>query len=124
MEIPVLVPLDDDGFLRRECPACERQFKWFPNTDSAPAPTDGYFCPMCGVQAPEDQSWTAKQVAYAQAVATDEFARMLGDELGADGQAGSGPLRLGVTVDSPGAPPAFLEPNDFVVVYSPTLRSP
>ena len=22
------IPLDSDGFLRRECPTCEREFKW------------------------------------------------------------------------------------------------
>ena len=29
MEIEIALPLDNDGFLRRECPSCERQFKWF-----------------------------------------------------------------------------------------------
>ncbi len=25
------IPLDSDGFLRRECPTCEREFKWQPS---------------------------------------------------------------------------------------------
>lgn len=26
-------PLDSDGFLRRECPTCEREFKWLPSCE-------------------------------------------------------------------------------------------
>ena len=26
--IEMSLPLDSDGFLRRQCPACEREFKW------------------------------------------------------------------------------------------------
>lgn len=29
IKISVSIPLDDDGFLRRECPTCEQEFKWF-----------------------------------------------------------------------------------------------
>ena len=29
IEIPVTMPLDGDGFLRRECPTCEEEFKWY-----------------------------------------------------------------------------------------------
>lgn len=32
--IPMSLPLDKDGFLRRECPNCERQFKWWPSSSS------------------------------------------------------------------------------------------
>ncbi|GGT27906.1 hypothetical protein GCM10010271_34830 [Streptomyces kurssanovii] len=28
MEIPMNLPLDNDGFVRRECPHCVSQFKW------------------------------------------------------------------------------------------------
>ncbi len=52
------LPLDGDGFLRRECPTCEREFKWLPSPqhgegDAAaasdePAP-ERYFCPYCAV---------------------------------------------------------------------------
>ena len=52
-EIPMSLPLDKDSFLRRECPNCERQFKWWPTppeeeiseeTQEAP---EAYFCPYC-----------------------------------------------------------------------------
>ena len=29
------IPLDSDGFLRRECPTCEREFKWRPSEAEA-----------------------------------------------------------------------------------------
>ncbi len=55
------IPLHSDGFLRRECPTCEREFKWLPNTndeddadDGEPLPSGCYLCPYCGVQAPAD----------------------------------------------------------------------
>ena len=54
------MPLDSDGFLRRECPTCEREFKWFhtPAEEGSAAPVidGGYFCPYCGVQA-ETNTW-------------------------------------------------------------------
>jgi len=34
------LPLDDDGFLRRECPSCERQFKWLPDSSDEDARAD------------------------------------------------------------------------------------
>jgi hypothetical protein len=33
VSIPMSLPLDGDGFLRRECPKCERQFKWLHRED-------------------------------------------------------------------------------------------
>jgi len=69
------VPLDPEGFLRRECPTCERQFKWFVSQEAeaeaeaaaAAATVDdgGYFCPYCGVQAPTNAWWTKEQLQFA-----------------------------------------------------------
>ncbi len=55
------VPLDSDGFLRRECPTCEREFKWFnsPEGEGEAVPDGGYYCPYCAIQAPSD-SWLTK----------------------------------------------------------------
>lgn len=62
------LPLDSDGFLRRECPTCEREFKWFhaPQGEAVPPEDGGYFCPYCGVQAPTEAWLTQAQVALAQ----------------------------------------------------------
>ena len=48
------VPLDSDGFLRRECPTCDREFKWLPSADDGAGRGTrrrGYFCPYCAMQA-------------------------------------------------------------------------
>ncbi len=39
------VPLDSDGFFRRECPTCERELKWLAvgdDEDKMPPPDGGY----------------------------------------------------------------------------------
>jgi hypothetical protein len=63
----VSIPLDADGFVRRECPTCEREFKWLYTSgeeEGAETVADGgYFCPYCGVQAPGDAWLTQAQVA-------------------------------------------------------------
>lgn len=68
------VPLDGDGFLRRECPTCEREFKWLPSegkTASSTPDTAGYYCPYCGLQAKE--GWLTKaQVELARATVVHE----------------------------------------------------
>jgi hypothetical protein len=78
------VPLDSDGFLRRECPTCKREFKWLPSTTEDPGaekPSDGgYFCPYCGIQAPDGSWFTKAQVEFAQnMVATEVVGPLLKD---------------------------------------------
>ena len=74
--LAMTIPLDSDGFLRRECPTCEREFKWRPSEVEAEEhvePDDaGYFCPYCGVQAPVDAWLTSAQVALAQNIVARE----------------------------------------------------
>lgn len=75
------LPLDTDGFLRRECPTCEREFKWLASQhdeESAPPPDGGYFCPYCAIQAPANAWHTKPQIATAEAIATRE---VLGPEI-------------------------------------------
>ena len=71
ISIPIELPLDSDGFLRRECPTCGGQFKW--RSDEAETsdntPVEQYFCPLCGVAAGLDQWWTPEQLDYAEASA-------------------------------------------------------
>ncbi len=77
------VPLDADGFLRRECPTCEREFKGLPGSDDAEAeeaPEGGYFCPYCGIQAPAGSWFTKAQIELAEnMVATEVVGPMLKD---------------------------------------------
>jgi hypothetical protein len=84
-EFGVSLPLDSDGFLRRECPTCEREFKWL-HSEAEDADDDaeqgvlagGYFCPYCAVQSPDGSWWTKPQLELVEAVAARE---VLGPEL-------------------------------------------
>ena len=65
------VPLDSDGFMRRECPTCEREFKWLPtpeDEEGTEAPDGGYFCPYCAIQAPANAWFTKAQVEQVEAL--------------------------------------------------------
>ena len=68
--LSMAIPVDSDGFLRRECPTCEREFKWLPasedDEEAADVSDGGYFCPYCGVQAPADAWFTEAQLAFAR----------------------------------------------------------
>ncbi len=73
--LTMTIPVDSDGFLRRECPTCEREFKWLPaseDDDAAGMPDGGYFCPYCGVQAPDDAWFTEAQLALARSITEAE----------------------------------------------------
>lgn len=74
--VSMSLPLDKNGFLRRECPQCERHFKWFPaqreeesRTDELPEAVESYVCPYCYQAAAPDAWWTREQLEYARAVA-------------------------------------------------------
>jgi hypothetical protein len=60
--------LDDDGFLRRECPHCEREFKWLHSESGEPMQDGGYFCPYCAARS-DDGWWTRPQFAHIEALA-------------------------------------------------------
>jgi hypothetical protein len=54
VRVCVSISPDADGFVRRECPTCDREFKWRPtpvDEDPVPVPDGGYCCQYCGVQA-------------------------------------------------------------------------
>jgi uncharacterized Zn finger protein (UPF0148 family) len=88
--LSMTIPVDSDGFLRRECPTCEREFKWLATPPDQAEDTEspqhgGYYCPYCGVQA-ETGSWLTKaQAELAQNVAmrevVDPMLKKLGDDL-------------------------------------------
>lgn len=56
------ISLDDDGFLRRQCQVCGREFKWLHIESSDPQPEGGYRCPYCKARA--EHYWTDEQRAY------------------------------------------------------------
>lgn len=105
------MPLDSEGFLRRECPTCEREFKWLPTPEgdetAAPVADGGYFCPYCGVQAQANAWLTKAQVELAEnVVATRVVGPMLenfGKDLRNIGRGSGGMLRAEVHSDRPNA---------------------
>jgi len=73
VQIEMALPLDSDGFLRRECPTCEREFKWLPSDEPGATPEDaGYYCPYCGVQAETGAWWTKAQLEHSKALLMEE----------------------------------------------------
>lgn len=87
VKLKMNLPLDDDGFLRRECPHCQEQFKWHstPNDDAAqtsPLPT--YFCPLCGEAAKADAWWTQDQIEHATAITKAQVLGPLLNKFGSD----------------------------------------
>lgn len=83
LSIPVSLPLDADGFLRRECPTCELEFKWFVHSDDDgdAEQVDQYFCPLCGSAAGLDSWWTPAQLEYARGAAGPELDRVVQDAM-------------------------------------------
>jgi hypothetical protein len=125
MDVPVQLPLDN-GFLRRECPACEREFKWHhgPTLDRPKDAVDPdvYCCPYCGATAPPSSWWTKEQLEYAQRLAAGAVGRAMGDavEDAFGHQPSDSFIRIDVTSsDAPEPPPALLESHDMTIVESP-----
>jgi hypothetical protein len=117
------LPLDSDGFLRRECPNCERQFKWL-HTPNA-APVDGYFCPYCHEPAPAGSWWTKPQLNYAKQLAASEVLgpglRKFQQQLESLNQPGS-LVRFEASGTLPEKPKPLTEPDDMVRCDVPCHR--
>ena len=126
MNIPVSLPLDNDGFLRRECPNCLRQFKWHSGPASEEAenqpPADAYYCPFCGVPAATDQWLTTEQVEYARGIAMPAAIQALDDQLGSAFK-GMSSKHFKITqtghLDVPDEPDPLTEPDDMMIIASP-----
>ena len=73
ISISLQLPLDEDGFLRRECPHCGRQFKqWQGTPDETQESPEAYYCPYCYASADADTWYTAQQIEYIQQQAMAE----------------------------------------------------
>lgn len=126
LSVPVNVPLDSDGFLRRECPTCEEEFKWFVHSEGSTDAehVDQYFCPRCGVAAGLGKWWTPAQLEYAQGIAAPAMDQLVNDML----DNAFAPLRNSKFIqvkrtgrfsfDTP-TPEPMIEPDDMVIVESP-----
>lgn len=106
IEMNISLPLDDDRFLRRECPLCLREFKVqleqkelvdlaqegidsflieaseekMVDGESEPLETK-LICPYCGQQASSDSWWTQEQLAYIGVFARNILAKLVNEYL-------------------------------------------
>ncbi len=123
IRISVSFPLDSDGFLRRECPNCEREFKWFSHAegDAAAAQATQYFCPLCGAAADLDEWNTSPQNAALLGAAGPHLDRLFSDTV-SDAFKGIKGIEFksnsDFTLGMPDTEPLH-EPDDMVIVEPP-----
>lgn len=111
-------PLDNDGFVRRECPHCLREFKLSPALARAPQ----YHCPYCGNTAYHQESYTQAQREAVSSLIAAEMRRRWGEELKKIARRLNHPrgiVRLKVRVVSQEAVNTLAEPNDMVRIVPP-----
>jgi hypothetical protein len=126
-EMSVSLPLDSDGFLRRECPHCNSAFKWHDGSANEEAeqqqvPTDTFFCPLCGQPAGPDSWWTAAQLVAIEAAQEMMLAHELGDafkQLERDTRRNKFVQFEAGKIREPEPPEPITEPDDMAVVTSP-----
>jgi hypothetical protein len=104
--------VDDEGFLRRECPHCQREFKWMHGDRGEPMPAGGYHCPYCDGRS-EDGWWTRPQLAHIEAKVASQVGDEIHEELMRLERSSSDFIEISVS-RSPGTPipPVPDEPND------------
>ena len=119
----VSVPLDTDGFVRRECPHCSRQFKWHsgPANEEAEnhARPPAYNCPLCGLPAPDDSWNTPEQIELIERAARAQMHEIAHAELESmfRGKKGLQYKRGRDETLKPAEP--LVEPDDMTIVTSP-----
>jgi len=100
------LPLDEEGFLRRECPFCHKEFKILfekqglanllqKSVDSFIAELKGkkanlsenskseneFICPYCGQRAPSNDWWTREQASYIHNIFKNIIAKAVNENL-------------------------------------------
>jgi len=71
-QMAISIPLDDKGYIGRECPECEQYFKITLGTGIMEGDPPCR-CPYCGHSAAQDQFFTQAQIEYAQSVAINKL---------------------------------------------------
>ena len=69
--VSVDIKPDEEGYMGRECPECEKYFKIMPST-GLPDFSDCY-CPYCQHFGQQDEFWTKQQIEYAQSVVLNKL---------------------------------------------------
>lgn len=125
-ETSIAMPLDNDGFLRRECPHCEREFKWHhgPANEEAERQESSeiYYCPLCGQPASPNSWWTREQLELIEAAQQAVVNETIWDAL--KGSRSSKYIKAKKTGfdDDLSKPSPLVEPDDMDIVTSPCHR--
>lgn len=123
MEFSVSLPLDGDGFLRRQCPHCEQEFKWhYGTTDEAPSDwvdPPVYCCPLCGRAAPPDQWWTRSQNELVEQTMAGPALDLVQDELKRAFRDMPGATFTASNTNEVAPLDPLVEPDDMVIISSP-----
>lgn len=69
--VSVDIKPDEEGYMGRECPECEKYFKIKPGT-GIPDFSDCY-CPYCQHFGSQDEFWTKQQIEYAESVVLNKI---------------------------------------------------
>ncbi|MGI9084877.1 MAG: hypothetical protein ACR2FE_06245 [Aeromicrobium sp.] len=122
----ISLPLDSDGFLRRECPHCEQEFKWHdgPANDQAEQQphSDTFYCPICGEPAGPDSWWTQTQLDLIDNATERHVGQELGDMFkGLERSTRSNKFVKfkADRVNMPDPADPLVEPDDMTIVTSP-----
>lgn len=126
IELSVSFPLDSEGFLRRACPVCSREFKWLSvEGDAESLSPEHYFCPYCGTSSAPDEWFTVEQQTYIESAVFEEVLSPSLEELGESllrlNRSSGGLFQITASVEPPErrqAPPVF-EPDDMRQVSFP-----
>lgn len=125
MHIDFTISKDEDGFIWRQCPACEYKFKWHDgpvhghDDDMSVA---AYYCPDCGQSADLSEWFTHEQIEAAQNAAMPKLQQTLIDGLSQIGRPRrSSLLKIDWNIDMPEIGTTQLESHndDFDIVASP-----
>lgn len=83
VSMQVSIPLDDDGYLDRECPndACVAPFKVLADDWSERVRDEEVFCPVCGHTAESDHWLTQEQVKHCESRLMAEVMPMIDGEM-------------------------------------------
>lgn len=126
MEITIRLAVDNDGFIRRECPRCQREFKWHhgpANEEAEQFETPpAHYCPLCGQPAGMDSWWTQDQLAYVEQLQERAALQVLDhglDDVFKGMSRKHFKAKSSGRLDVPDEPEAPVEPDDMVMIVSP-----
>jgi len=114
IQIPIEVPLDEDRYFDRKCPAssCQAEFKVLFDHWEEKVSDERAFCPICRHQAPATEWNTEEQLEYIKSVVLAEAHKTINRALKRDARRfnrkqKSGFIQLSLSV-KPSSPPVIL----------------